>query len=68
MDSKKPQIVLPEIDMILVNIRRNLPKRLARLSTYDKQAALNILQDWGEGVKPLKKLWAEVNKELEKHE
>lgn len=68
MDNKRPQIVVPEIDMVLVSIKQKLPNKLAQLSTYDKRAALRILRDWGEGVKPLKKLWAEVNKELEKHE
>lgn len=68
MDNKKLQIVVPEVNMVLVTIKQKLPNKLAQLATHDKQAAISILQDWGEGVKPLKKLWAEVNKELEKHE
>lgn len=68
MNSKKPQIVLPDINLELVSMKQKLPIKLAQLATYDKQAAISILQDWGEGVKPLKKLWADVNEELEKHE
>ncbi|MGN7478073.1 hypothetical protein ACTHOQ_09460 [Solibacillus silvestris] len=68
MNSIKPQIVLPEIDMVLVRMRRNLPIKLAHLATYDKQAALSILRDWGEGVKPLRALWDDVNRDLEKYE
>lgn len=68
MSINKPQIKLPPIDMELVGIRRILPNKLAQLSNYDKKAAVSILQDWGFGKKPLRKLFDDVNNELEKHE
>ncbi|MER2154732.1 MAG: hypothetical protein ABS917_11105 [Solibacillus sp.] len=61
----KPQINVPEINMELVRIKAALPVKLAELSRINKDAAITILQDWGEGVKPLKVLYKEVLAELD---
>lgn len=61
----KPQINVPEINMELVRIKAALPVKLAELSRINKDAAITILQDWGEGVKPLKVLYKEVIAELD---
>lgn len=61
----KPQINVPEINMELVRIKAALPVKLAELSRINKDAAITILQDWGEGVKPLKVLYKEILAELD---
>lgn len=61
----KPQIIVPEINMDLVRIRAALPIRLAELSRTDVDAAVSILQDWGDGAKPLKDLYNEVLDQLD---
>lgn len=61
----QPQIIVPEINLELVRIKAALPVKLAELSRINKDAALLILQDWGEGVKPLKVLYKDVIAELD---
>lgn len=48
-------------------IRKNayLPVKLAELSYTDKEAALQLLREWGEGRKPVKHLWDECISKLE---
>lgn len=50
------QLIDPE------TIKKNtyLPVKLSELSKENPEAALQLLQDWGEGRKPVKQLWEEV--------
>ena len=48
----------------LVRIYAYLPVKLNELSKVDSEAAIKLLQDWGEGKKTIRKLWAEVNDTL----
>lgn len=63
---KHPQIKVPEINMDLVRIRAALPVKLAELSKVNPTSAILILQDWGEGSKPLKVLYENTLNQLEK--
>lgn len=49
----------------LIKMNAHLPVRLAELSKDEPEVALGILQAWGNGTKPLRVLWAEVNHALE---
>lgn len=49
----------------LVRIYAYLPVKLSELSKVDPDAAIKLLQDWGEGKKTIRKLWKETNKALE---
>ncbi|AMW99335.1 hypothetical protein [Rummeliibacillus stabekisii] len=49
----------------LADINGDLPKKLALLSQVNANSALKILQAWGNGEKPLRELWKEVNNALE---
>ncbi|MEH7108226.1 hypothetical protein [Bacillus sp. JJ1764] len=56
--------------MLLIDpetVRKNayLPVKLGELSKSNPEAALQLLQDWGEGRKPVKQLWEEVIKYLD---
>lgn len=42
-----------------------LPVKLAELSHKDKEAAISLLQDWGEGKKTIKILWEEIHQRLD---
>lgn len=44
----------------LVKMNAYLPVRLAELAKIDKEKALEILNAWGEGTKPIKVLWKET--------
>ncbi|MEC3841508.1 hypothetical protein [Bacillus amyloliquefaciens] len=44
----------------------HLPDKLSELSKHDPQAALEILQFWGDGVKPIVELWDLVCDKLQK--
>lgn len=44
----------------LVKMNAYLPVRLAELAKMDQEKALEILNAWGEGTKPLKVLWKET--------
>lgn len=48
-------------------IKKNayLPVKLSQLSKVNPEAALNILQAWGDGKKPVKELWEDVVSQLE---
>ncbi|XJZ25998.1 hypothetical protein ACF5W4_11350 [Bacillota bacterium Lsc_1132] len=48
-------------------IRKNayLPVKLSELSKSNPEAAIQLLQDWGEGRKPVKQLWEEALLQLE---
>jgi hypothetical protein len=48
-------------------IKKNayLPVKLSQLSKVNPEAALKILQAWGDGKKPVKELWEEVINQLE---
>ncbi|MEY9976532.1 hypothetical protein [Lysinibacillus sp. RC79] len=37
-----------------------LPIKLSQLSKVDPNAALSIIQDWGDGRKDIRKLWKET--------
>ena len=49
----------------LIKMNANLPVKLAELAEEEPQTALDILRAWGEGTKPLRVLWTEVNDALE---
>ncbi|WP_312124671.1 hypothetical protein [Lysinibacillus boronitolerans] len=50
----------------LVRIYAYLPVKLSELSKVDPEAAIKLLQDWGEGKKTIRKLWKETNDALAK--
>lgn len=52
----------------LVRIYAYLPVKLSELSKVDPEAAIKLLQDWGEGKKTIRKLWDETNKAIEVYE
>ncbi|UED81914.1 hypothetical protein FH508_0008465 [Lysinibacillus sp. CD3-6] len=49
------------IDMEVVTIISNLPKRISQLSKCNPSAAIEIIQSWGDGKKDVEKLWKETN-------
>jgi len=51
-------------------IKKNayLPVKLSELSKKNPEAALQLLQDWGDGKKPVKQLWEETLQNLETSE
>ncbi len=49
------------IDMEIVTIVSNLPKRISQLSKLNPSAAIDIMQSWGDGKKDVKRLWKETN-------
>lgn len=53
------------IDKEVVKMNAYLPVKLAELSKFNPEAALSILQCWGEGTKTLRVLWAETNQLLD---
>lgn len=53
------------IDPETVKKNAYLPVKLSELSRINPEAALQLLQDWGEGKKPVKKLWEETLQNLE---
>ncbi|MGG3887806.1 hypothetical protein [Metabacillus fastidiosus] len=57
---KQPFLIDPE------TVKKNayLPVKLSELSKENPEAALMLLQDWGDGKKPVKQLWDEVIKYL----
>jgi|GEM_PF-1493079 len=57
---------LPGADTI--RKRMNLPKLISDLANRDTAAALRILQEWGEGRKPVAQLWEEATDALERGE
>lgn len=48
----------PIINPELVMIRAQLPKQLANLAQINPNKALELLQHWGNGTKPLRELTA----------
>ncbi len=44
----------------LVRIYAYLPVKLSELSKVNPNAAIKILQEWGEGKKTIRKLWKET--------
>ena len=48
----------------LVRIYAYLPVKLSELSKVDPEAAIKLLQDWGEGKKTIRKLWKETHEAL----
>ncbi|MGE7129201.1 hypothetical protein [Lysinibacillus xylanilyticus] len=42
-----------------------LPIKLSQLSKVDPNAALGIIQDWGDGKKDIRKLWKETTDSLD---
>ena len=55
----------PIIDPEIVRKNAYLPVKLAELSKKDPVKALQLLQEWGEGKKTIKKLWEEISEQLE---
>lgn len=55
----------PLINQELVRICAYLPDKLSALSKVNAEQAVNLLQDWGDGKKPLRILWQEVNELLD---
>jgi len=49
----------------LIKMNAYLPVKLAELAVDKPEIALGILIAWGEGTKPLRVLWVEVNEALE---
>lgn len=49
------------IDMEIVTIISNLPKKISQLSKMNPTAAIDIMQSWGDGKKDVEKLWKETN-------
>ncbi|KEP27249.1 hypothetical protein MH122_17645 [Bacillus pumilus] len=45
------------IDFDVVNKNAYLPVKLSELSKVDPSSALEILNQWGEGTKPITVLW-----------
>lgn len=56
-----PPLINPE------TIKKNayLPVKLSELSKVNPEAALQLLQDWGDGNKPINQLWDEATNQLE---
>lgn len=54
------------IDMEIVNIVSNLPKKLSELSKVSPEKAIELIQAWGDGKKPVKTIWNEANECLNK--
>lgn len=52
----------------LVRIYAYLPVKLSDLSKLDSEAAIKLLQDWGEGKKTIRKLWKETNNTLKEND
>ena len=52
----------------LVRIYAYLPVKLSELSKVDPEAAIKLLQDWGEGNKTIRKLWKETNDALKEND
>jgi hypothetical protein len=48
------------IDPETVKKNAYLPVKLSQLSKTNPTAALALLQDWGDGKKPIKQLWDEA--------
>lgn len=44
----------------LVKMNAYLPVKLGELSKLNEKAAVQLLQEWGEGTKPIKILWKEA--------
>ncbi|QSB12069.1 hypothetical protein JTI58_10880 [Lysinibacillus fusiformis] len=51
----------------LVRIYAYLPVKLSELSKVDPEAAINLLQDWGEGKETIRKIWEETHKAIEEN-
>jgi hypothetical protein len=56
------------IDPETVKKNAYLPVKLSQLSKTNPAAALSLLQDWGDGKKPIKQLWDETLQLLENHQ
>lgn len=54
------------IDPEVVKKNAYLPVKLAELSRHNPEAALQLLQAWGEGSKTIKQLWKETSDQLER--
>lgn len=52
----------------LVRIYAYLPVKLSELSKVDPEAAIKLLQDWGEGNKTIRKFWKETNDALKEND
>lgn len=52
------------INQEIVKIRAYLPERLAKLSISNTQLALDLIQHWGNGTKPLREIWDLANQEF----
>ncbi len=52
------------IDMEVVMIISNLPKKLAELSQQDEDAAIRLIQAWGEGEMDVEAIWNDVHEIL----
>ncbi|MEQ6050011.1 hypothetical protein U2I53_13265 [Lysinibacillus capsici] len=52
----------------LIRMYAFLPVKLSDLSKVNPEAAIKLLQDWGEGKKTIRKLWDEPNKAIEVYE
>ncbi|MGP9042144.1 hypothetical protein [Cytobacillus kochii] len=48
------------IDPETVKKNAYLPVKLSELSKVNLEAAVQLLQDWGDGKKPVKQLWEET--------
>jgi DNA polymerase/3'-5' exonuclease PolX len=55
----------PLIDPETIKKNAYLPVKLSELSKENPEAALKLLQDWGDGKKTIKKLWEETLNLLE---
>jgi hypothetical protein len=53
------------IDPEIVKKNAYLPVRLSELSKIDPDAAITILQEWGDGKKPITILWDDISSKLE---
>lgn len=49
----------------IAQMQSDLPKKLAALSEKNPNIAIQILQSWGKGEKPVRDLWKEVNVALD---
>lgn len=48
----------------LIQMYAFLPVKLSDLSKVDSEAAIKLLQDWGEGKKTIRKLWEDTHEAL----
>ncbi len=56
------------IDFDIVNKNAYLPVKLSELSKVDPKSALEILNHWGEGTKPITALWELTIEKITHHQ